>query len=182
MPTDNPTAMSPTGAVARHLEWLEYALAAARDEEVRRKGRLDKASDKNRERRTTRLAEVTAEVVELAALVKGIKDLQGTKPTPARKPRTTTRATRSTSTRRRASSTPAASSASAAAPTATKPAAAKPTAAKRTASKPKAAPAKAKSTASTTRKVAPKSPKASTARTPRRRAAPAAATSSGSTA
>jgi hypothetical protein len=69
--------MSPTAAVARHLEWLEFALAAARDEEARRKGRLDKATSKNRDKRTVRLAEVSAEVVELSALVAGLKSLRG---------------------------------------------------------------------------------------------------------
>ena len=77
MATDSPKPMSPTAAVARHLEWLEFALAAARDEEARRKGRLDKATPKNREKRTVRLAEVSAEVVELAALVTGLKNLRG---------------------------------------------------------------------------------------------------------
>jgi hypothetical protein len=76
MATDNPKAMTPTAAVARHLEWLEFALAAARDEEVRRQGRVERATDKNRQKRTVRLAEVTAEVRELAALVSGLKDLQ----------------------------------------------------------------------------------------------------------
>jgi hypothetical protein len=91
MATDTPKPMSPTAAVARHLEWLEVALAAARDEEVRRQGRLDRATDKNRDKRSVRLAEVTAEVGELAALVKGLKDLQGKNPASARKGRATTR-------------------------------------------------------------------------------------------
>ena len=77
MATDSPKPMSPTAAVARHLEWLEFALAAARDEEARRKGRLDKATPKNRDKRTVRLAEVSAEVVELSALVTGLKNLRG---------------------------------------------------------------------------------------------------------
>jgi hypothetical protein len=77
MATDSPKPMSPTAAVARHLEWLEFALAAARDEEARRKGRLDKATSKNRDKRTVRLAEVSAEVVELSALVTGLKSLRG---------------------------------------------------------------------------------------------------------
>jgi len=83
MATDSPKPMSPTAAVARHLEWLEFALAAARDEEARRRGRLEKATSKNRDKRAVRLAEVTAEVVELSALVTGIKNLRG--------PSTTTR-------------------------------------------------------------------------------------------
>jgi hypothetical protein len=76
MAKDDPGAVTPAAAVARHLEWLEFALEAARDEEVRRRGRLDKASDKNRSKRTVRLGEVTAEIRELAALVAGLRDLQ----------------------------------------------------------------------------------------------------------
>jgi hypothetical protein len=153
--------MSPTAAVARHLEWLEYALAAARDEEVRRRSRLDKATDKNREKRSIRLVEVTAEVVELAALVTGIKDLQGRGAATAPKLRTAARS--SAPTRRRAAVTTASSSATAAAP----PTAATPR--KQAASKHKATPAKATPKASTTRKNAPKGTKAAATRTPRRR-------------
>ena len=68
--------MTPAAALARHLEWLEYALTAAREEEDRRRGRLDRATSKNRDKRAVRLAEVRAEVDELSALVQGIKDLQ----------------------------------------------------------------------------------------------------------
>ena len=116
MATDSPKPMSPTAAVVRHLEWLEFALAAARDEEVRRKGRLDKATDKNRDKRTVRLAEVSAEVLELAALVKGLKDLQVKGVAVTRKPRTTTRSASGTI-RRPAASRPVA--AASAAPQAT---------------------------------------------------------------
>ena len=35
--------MTPSAALARHVEWLEFALAAARSEETWRAGRLDKA-------------------------------------------------------------------------------------------------------------------------------------------
>jgi hypothetical protein len=91
MATDSPKPMSPTAAVLRHLEWLEFALVAARDEELRRQGRLERATDKNRDKRTVRLAEVTAEVLELTALVKGIKDLQAGAAGPARKPRASKR-------------------------------------------------------------------------------------------
>ena len=82
----NPDArpMTPAAALARHLEWLEYALTAAREEEDRRRGRLDKATPKNRDKRAVRLAEVRAEVDELSALVQGIKDLQAAA-TPATK-------------------------------------------------------------------------------------------------
>jgi starch synthase len=68
--------MTPAAALARHLEWLEYALAAARDEEGRRRDRLARATNKNRDKRTARLAEVSGEVTELAALVEGIRSLQ----------------------------------------------------------------------------------------------------------
>lgn len=75
MPADRSPAMTPQAAVARHLQWLELAVAAARDEEVRRQGRLDRATSKNRDKRTARLAEVRAEVAELSALVKGLTGL-----------------------------------------------------------------------------------------------------------
>jgi hypothetical protein len=114
MPTASPKPMSPAAALARHLEWLEYALAAARDEELRRQGRLDRATDKNRDKRAVRLAEVTAEVVELAALVKGMKDLQ--RPVAARKPRAPKRSTPAAS----RSSAPAASAPAATSTPATK--------------------------------------------------------------
>lgn len=76
MAKDDPGAVDPAAAVARHLEWLEYALEAAREEEIRRRGRLERATDKNREKRTVRLGEVTAEIRELEALVTGLRDLQ----------------------------------------------------------------------------------------------------------
>ena len=142
--------MTPAAALARHLEWLEYALTAAREEEDRRRGRLDKATSKNRDKRAVRLAEVRAEVDELSALVQGIKDLQaaatpatkvaakrGPKPgskAPARrrasssaaaKAGTTTRrsSTAATSTRRRAASAAGAAGTKPAATAGTKPAA-----------------------------------------------------------
>ena len=117
MATDSPKPMSPTAAVARHLEWLEFALAAARDEEARRKGRLDKATPKNRDKRTVRLAEVSAEVVELAALVTGLKNLRGPGAT-TRKPAAKARA--SAAAKPRAAT--AASKARAASPTKPRPA------------------------------------------------------------
>ena len=46
MATSEPVSMTPDAALARHLECLEYALAAARDEETRRTARLDKATGK----------------------------------------------------------------------------------------------------------------------------------------
>jgi hypothetical protein len=85
MATPDATSMTPAAALARHLEWLEYALAAAREEEDRRRGRLSKATSKNRDKRAARLAEVSSEVVELSALVQGIKSLQAAaaRPKPA---------------------------------------------------------------------------------------------------
>lgn len=47
MAKDVPAAMTPAAAVTRHVEWLEFALAAARDEETRRRERLGRATDKN---------------------------------------------------------------------------------------------------------------------------------------
>jgi hypothetical protein len=76
--------MTPAVAVTRHLEWLDYALAAARAEESWRRGRLDKATKKNRTKRESRLAEVVAEITELAALLVGLRALQ--KPAAAGKP------------------------------------------------------------------------------------------------
>jgi hypothetical protein len=76
--------MTPAVAVTRHLEWLDYALAAARAEESWRRDRLDKATKKNRAKRASRLAEVVAEITELAALLVGLKALQ--KPAAGRKP------------------------------------------------------------------------------------------------
>jgi len=68
--------MTPAVAVSRHLEWLDYALAAARAEESWRRGRVAKAVKKNRSKREARLAEVVAEITELAALLAGLRDLQ----------------------------------------------------------------------------------------------------------
>ena len=76
--------MTPGVAVSRHLEWLDYALAAARAEETWRRGRLEKATRKNRSKRESRLAEVLAEIEELAALVIGLRVLR--KGTSAKKP------------------------------------------------------------------------------------------------
>lgn len=137
MATDNPKPMTPTAAVARHLEWLEFALAAARDEEVRRQGRVERATDKNRQKRTVRLAEVTAEVRELAALVTGLKDLQ------SKATRTATRSASAAAGRTRSSA-----AAKPKAATAPKPKAS-------TAAKPKAAPAAKAKAPSTTRAKAP---------------------------
>jgi hypothetical protein len=71
-----PLEMTPGAALARHIEWLEYALGAARAEETARAARLDKATKKNRDKRTNRLAEARDEVAELTALLAGIRDLQ----------------------------------------------------------------------------------------------------------
>jgi len=168
MATDSPKPMTPTAAVARHLEWLEYALAAARDEQVRRQGRLDKATPKNRDKRVIRLAEVSAEVVELAALVTGLKGLQPKSTAPARKPRAKSAARRTSA----AAKAPAASTAAATAKprttTAAKPRAAAATKTQTTtASKPRTTTARkttrARSKPSTTRA---RKPRATTATSP----------------
>jgi hypothetical protein len=84
-------AVTPAAALARHLEWLDFALAAARSEESWRVARLEKATKKSRDKRTSRLTEVREEISELTALVAAIRGLQARKAprTPARKPTTT---------------------------------------------------------------------------------------------
>src|SRR3954464_955870 len=69
-------SMTPAAALARHMEWLEYALNAAQVEETLRAVRLAKATKKNREKRSARLAEVRDEITELSALLEGIRELQ----------------------------------------------------------------------------------------------------------
>jgi hypothetical protein len=108
MATRESTPMTPAAALARHLEWLEYALTAAREEQDRRRGRLDKSTPKNRDKRTIRLAEVSAEVDELAALVQGIKDIQAAAAKPSGRAASKAPAGRRRSTK--ASTTKAASS------------------------------------------------------------------------
>jgi len=73
---ESPERMTPAAALARHLEWLDFALAAARAEAAWRQGRLDKASKRNRAKRQERLAEVNAEVVELSALIEALAELR----------------------------------------------------------------------------------------------------------
>ena len=83
-------AMTPAAALARHVEWLDFALEAATAEERWRRERLAKATKGNREKRTDRLAEVVAEIEELSALLSGIRDLErraATAPTPRRRGR-----------------------------------------------------------------------------------------------
>jgi hypothetical protein len=75
--------MTPEAALARHIEWLEFALAAARSEETWRAGRLEKATKRNRDRRATRLVEVRDEIEELSALLAAIRDLQRRSARPA---------------------------------------------------------------------------------------------------
>jgi hypothetical protein len=156
MAKDDPAAMTPVAAVVRHVEWLEFALAAARDEEARRRERLGRANDKNREKRTIRLAEVTAEVRELGALVQGLKNLQAGPAAASRSTGTRRRSkapARKSTTRSKAAASARPAAAAAAAPMAT--ASAKPRA--------KAAP-KPKATASATpRAKAASSPRAATA-------------------
>ncbi len=69
-------AMTPAAALARHVEWLDFALGAATAEELWRRERLAKATKGNRAKRTDRLAEVVAEIEELSALLSGIRDLE----------------------------------------------------------------------------------------------------------
>lgn len=69
-------AMTPAAALARHVEWLDFALGAATAEEHWRRERLAKATKGNRAKRTDRLAEVVAEIEELTALLTGIRDLE----------------------------------------------------------------------------------------------------------
>jgi hypothetical protein len=173
MASESPKPTTPAAAVARHVEWLEYALAAARDEELRRRGRLDRATDKNRDKRVIRLAEVSAEIVELAALVRGIKDLQTAGAAPVQKPRAAARpAGRRAPARRAAASTAATPNAAAttAAPKATAvkaPAAKAPTkaaAAKAPAKKATAAKAAASKAAAPKSRTNGKAGKATTAR------------------
>ncbi|MDQ3128805.1 MAG: hypothetical protein M3Q66_10200, partial [Chloroflexota bacterium] len=71
-----PLGMTPAAALARHVEWLDFALGAATAEERWRRERLTKATKGNRVKRTDRLAEVAAEIAELTALLTGIRDLE----------------------------------------------------------------------------------------------------------
>ncbi|HUQ78964.1 MAG TPA: hypothetical protein VM427_08875 [Patescibacteria group bacterium] len=117
-------AMTPAAALARHVEWLDFALGAATAEEHWRRERLAKATKGNRAKRTDRLAEVVAEIEELTALLTGIRDLeQRATPAPATTPRRRGRPPGSKNgTGRRSTSAPrAASTAPVAAPAAAKP-------------------------------------------------------------
>ena len=114
--------VTPAAALGRHVEWLEFALAAARSEESWRVARLEKATKKSRDKRTSRLAEVREEIAELTALVAAIRGLQagtGSRSSAAARPRATGPRKRSTTgaAKPRASSAPAvAAAASTAAP------------------------------------------------------------------
>lgn len=78
--------MTPAAALARHVDWLDFALGAATAEERWRRERLAKATKGNLAKRTDRLAEVIAEIEELTALLTGIRDLQAPAPAaPARR-------------------------------------------------------------------------------------------------
>jgi type VI protein secretion system component VasK len=160
MANAEPKSMTPAAAVARHLEWLEFALTAAREEETRRKGRLDRAVDKNRDKRSVRLAEVSAEVRELAALVEGLKEA-ASRPAPA-----LARATRARSTGARKPASRSTRSKTAAAKTTTASAATKPKATTR--ARPKATPAGGSSPASATSSSSASAGPKSTAAKPRR--------------
>jgi hypothetical protein len=100
-------SMTPTAALKRHVEWLEYALGAATAEESYRSGRLEKATKANRDKRAARLGEVREEVEELTALLQGIRDLQAKSKSSAAtrkttRARATSRTGRSSTTGRRA--------------------------------------------------------------------------------
>ena len=123
-------AITPALALARHVEWLDFALAAARSEETWRAARLKKATKKTLDKRTSRLAEVRDEIAELAALIQAIRGIKsGAAPrstTGAAKPRAAGAARpRATGPRKR---TPAAPKPRA---TTTNPAASKPAATKK---------------------------------------------------
>jgi hypothetical protein len=164
-------AITPVAAVVRHIEWLEFALAAARDEETRRRGRLSHATDKNREKRTVRLAEVTAEVRELEALVGGLKDLQA-RPASASRQTGPRRRSKASAAKPRASSKTAATTRPAAAVAATRPAAAAAATPKATtAAKPKTLAAKPKATAAKPKRPRSTKPKTSAAKPTTTRAA-----------
>ena len=113
-------AITPALALARHVEWLDFALAAARSEETWRAARLKKATKKTLDKRTSRLAEVRDEIAELAALIQAIRRLKPSVADPrkataaAAKPRvsastaaasTATPAARATTTRKQATTT-----------------------------------------------------------------------------
>jgi hypothetical protein len=86
-------AITPAAALARHIEWLEFALAAATSEESWRVARLEKATKKSRDKRTSRLAEVREEIAELTALIAAIHRLQAAKAATTRRSTTTRRRT-----------------------------------------------------------------------------------------
>ncbi len=162
-----PVAMTPVAAVVRHVEWLEFALAAARDEETRRRERLAQATDKNREKRTVRLAEVTAEVRELGALVQGLKNLQA-RPAAASRPAGTRRRSQASAAKSRASSKTAAATRPAAAAAATRPAAAAAATPKAsTAVRPRASATKPRASAAKPKPTTAAKPKAATAAKPK---------------
>lgn len=85
-PTAADPPMTPAAALARHVEWLDFALGAATAEEAWRRDRLAKATKRNRAKREERLAEVVGEVKELTALIAGIRNLEqrAARPTRAR--------------------------------------------------------------------------------------------------
>ena len=89
-------SMTPAAALKRHVEWLEYALGAARSEETWRAGRLEKATKANRDKRTLRLGEVRDEIAELSALLQGIRALEARGRTPATRSSGTKRTTKTT--------------------------------------------------------------------------------------
>jgi translation initiation factor IF-3 len=173
MAKDDPVAMTPVAAVVRHVEWLEFALAAARDEETRRRDRLAQATDKNRGKRTARLAEVSAEVRELGALVQGLKNLQARQAVASRSAGTRRRSPAAAKSRTSSKAATGARPAAAAAATPKPTTAAKSSspAAKASAAKPKAAAAKPKAIAAKPKTARSTKPRASSAKPAATRAA-----------
>ena len=178
-------AITPAVALARHVEWLDFALAAARSEETWRAARLKKATKKTLDKRTSRLAEVRDEIAELSALIQAIRGLKpsaasrsasgATKPRAAgaAKPRATGARKRTAAAPRSgaSASTAAAWTTTSRATTGRKRSTTKPAAPKAAASKPAASkPAATKKPAATTRKPAA----STTTRRPRRPAVPPA--------
>ena len=171
-------AITPAAALARHVEWLDFALAAARSEETWRAARLKKATKKTLDKRTSRLAEVRDEIAELAALIQAIRSLKPSaasrSTTGAAKPRAAGAAKpRATGARKRTAAAPkpqasAAAASAAAAPT---------TAARATTTRKRSTTKRAESRPAATKKPAAttkKPPATTTTRRSRRPAGPPA--------
>jgi DNA-binding protein HU-beta len=160
-------AITPAAALARHIDWLEFALAAARSEEAWRVARLEKSTKKSRDKRTSRLAEVRSEIAELGALVVAIR---GVTTRPVGRPKAT--ATKGRSTGPRKPRTPASTSVAATSqPATTASAGAAPRRSTATATRKRstATATRKRSTTTATRKRSTAAKPAGSASTPRRR-------------